>query len=534
MSNKHLFASAPKAPFTSDTNEAGGKAYAFSPQGALAQYAVTGTFNGTFYAQAKDQLEKTLQLCSAVSPDFVAKTALYTRERGFMKDMPAFLTAYLAAHGRVHLPAVFPRVIDNGKMLRNFVQIIRSGVVGRKSLGTAPKRLCQRWFQSRSPEAIFRQSLGNDPSLSDVIKLVRPKPADAAGNKDAARAALYGWLIGKDVTETDLPKIVQAFEAFKKGEGDLPDVPFEMLTALVLDDDKWQSIANNMSWTQTRMNLNTLARHGVFAGKRGEAMASMIAGRLRNPDLIRRARVFPYQLMAAYKAASGTEGIPAEVTHALQEAMEIAIENVPSLPGKKIILCPDVSGSMQSAVTGNRKGATSSVRCLDVAALISAAFLRRNPSAEIVPFSDDVVPLPRRINPFDSVMTNAAFLASLPSGGTACSAPLRHLNAKGASGDLVIYVSDNQSWSDFGRSKSGHPRGGTPMAEEWKRFSLRNPGAKLVLVDLQPYSSTQVQDDADVLNIGGFSDVVFDLVSLFARGELGEGHWISEIEKMAV
>ena len=35
----------------------------------------------------------------------------------------------------------FPRVVDNGRMLRNFVQVLRSGTVGRKSLGTAPKAL---------------------------------------------------------------------------------------------------------------------------------------------------------------------------------------------------------------------------------------------------------------------------------------------------------------------------------------------------------------------------------------------------------
>ena len=38
------------------------------------------------------------------------------------------------------------RVIDNGKMLRTFIQIVRSGAVGRKSLGTRPKRLVQRWL----------------------------------------------------------------------------------------------------------------------------------------------------------------------------------------------------------------------------------------------------------------------------------------------------------------------------------------------------------------------------------------------------
>ena len=44
------------------------------------------------------------------------------------------------------LAQVFPRVIDSGKMLRNFVQILRSGAVGRKSLGTRPKKLVQRWL----------------------------------------------------------------------------------------------------------------------------------------------------------------------------------------------------------------------------------------------------------------------------------------------------------------------------------------------------------------------------------------------------
>ena len=61
---------------------------------------------------------------------------------------------------------------------------------------------------------------------------------------------------------------------------------------------------------------------------------------------------------------------------------------------------------------------------------LAAAFLRRNTTAEVIPFSDDVVKMPRRLNPLDSAMTNAEFLAALPSGGTACSAPLRHLNAR--------------------------------------------------------------------------------------------------------
>ncbi|MFZ5890924.1 MAG: TROVE domain-containing protein [Myxococcota bacterium] len=522
MANKALFASASNAATTRFKNEAGGLAYAFSPVHALAQYAATGTFGQTFYATEGEQLDRVLELCRAVDPLFVAKTAVYARERGRMKDMPAFLAAYLSAVDVRLLGLVFERVIDNGKMLRNFVQIVRSGVVGRKSFGSAPKRLVRTWFARRSLQTLFRQSLGNDPSMKDVIKMVRPSPT-VEGAPDAQREALYGYLIGKDVAVERLPAEVQSFEAFKRGAAELPDVPFEMLTALPLSTAQWSTMAGRMTFTQLRMNLNTLLRHAVFQDPR---MVEFVAARLSDADAIRKARVFPYQLLSAYMAAKGE--LPNELAIALQHALEVAIENVPSVAGR-VYVCPDVSGSMHSPVTGYRKGATSAVRCVDVAALVAAAFLRRNQTAEVIPFSDDVVQLPRRLNPLDSVMTNAEFLAGLPSGGTACSAPLRHLNARKARGELVIYISDNQSWVDF----NGNARS-TAMAEEWERFRRVNPTAKLVLIDVQPYGSTQVSERADVLNVGGFSDSVFEVVSLFAKGELTAEHWVGEVEKVTL
>jgi 60 kDa SS-A/Ro ribonucleoprotein len=187
---------------------------------------------------------------------------------------------------------------------------------------------------------------------------------------------------------------------------------------------------------------------------------------------------------------------------------------------------------MQSPITGQRGSATSAVRCVDVAGLVAASLLRRNSNAEVIAFSDDVVQMPRALNPRDSVMSNAQYLASLPSGGTACSAPLRRLNERGARGDLVVYVSDNQSWADFARKGAAPLTRGTVMAEEWERFRARNPQAKLVLIDLQPYGSTQVAEREDVLNVGGFSDAVFEVVSLFAKGELASDHFVGAIESI--
>ncbi|MEZ5428516.1 MAG: TROVE domain-containing protein [Pyrinomonadaceae bacterium] len=519
MANKNIFQTfigmlTPKA----DTfNEAGGRAYEFTPKHALAQYAVTGSFNATFYADAAEQFGKVVELCREVEPEFVAKLAVFARQRGFMKDMPAFLAAMLSVRDKSLLESVFPRVIDNGKMLRNFVQIIRSGAVGRKSLGSLPKRLVREWFTSRRPENIFRQSVGQSPSFADILKMVHPKPLDDQYE------ALFGYLIGKEIRFENLPEVVKAFENFKADTGaEIPRVPFQMLTALPLEARHWAEIARNAGWTMTRMNLNTFQRQGVFADAE---IVRLIAERLRNAEEIGRARVFPYQLLIAYKMAEANREIPREIVEALQDAMEVATKNVPRIDGK-VFVFPDISGSMHSPATGYRKGSTTAVRCLDVAALVAAAVLRKNPTAEVIPFSDHIVEA--RLNPRDSVMTNADKLAKLPSGGTNCSAPLREINRRRSQGDLVIYVSDNESWVDTRKGWNN----GTETMRQWNEFQSRNPQAKLVCIDIQPYGTTQAQERGDILNIGGFSDQVFEIIDLFARNELSAEHWVGVIEKV--
>jgi 60 kDa SS-A/Ro ribonucleoprotein len=519
MANKTLFKSllGKLVPATNAINEEFAPAYALPPKHRLAQYAATGCLNTTFYANAEEQLKTVLELCADLDAEFIAKTAVFCRERGYMKDMPAVLCAVLSVKDRELLNIVFPRVIDNGKMLRNFVQIVRSGVVGRKSLGSAPKRLVREWLDARHPEALFKANVGQDPSLTDIVKMVHPKP------KDKTREALFGYFIGRDYAFDKLPELVRKFEAFKYGESlEVPDVPFQMLTALPLSTKDWTEIARRAPWQMTRMNLNTFARHGVF-GEPG--ITKLIANRLRDAEAIAKARVFPYQLLAAYLMAHENPAVPRAVCEALQDAMELAIANVPAIDGQ-VYVCPDVSGSMSSPVTGQRKGSTTKVRCIDVAALVAAAVLRKNPRAEVLPFEERVVKV--NLNPRDSVMTNAQKLAAVGGGGTNCSAPLTKLNYRKAVGDLVILVSDNQSWVDAGGGR------GTGLMREWNVFKQHNPKARLVCIDAQPYKTVQATEREDILNVGGFSDQVFDVISEFARGTLNADHWIGVIESVAL
>jgi 60 kDa SS-A/Ro ribonucleoprotein len=96
MANKTLFKSliSKLIPATDAINEGRAPAYSLSPKHQLAQYAATGCLNTTLYASADEQLARVLELCADLDPEFIAKTAVFCRERGFMKDMLALLCAW--------------------------------------------------------------------------------------------------------------------------------------------------------------------------------------------------------------------------------------------------------------------------------------------------------------------------------------------------------------------------------------------------------------------------------------------------------
>ena len=513
MANKAIFASA--IPTNMTQNNAGGVAYALGAEAALAQYVMTGTFNSTFYADARVDTAYVVALANQVEPEYLAQLAVLAREAGYMKDAPAVMLAVLSVRSQTLFRQVFPRVIDNGKMLRTFVQIIRSGVAGRKSLGSAPKHMVAGFLAS-AKDSILLNAVGQAPSLADVIRLSRPKATDSS------REAAFGYFIGKvAANDARLPEAIRRFEAFRSDESlEVPKVDFRLLTQLPLSAENWKDIARDAPWQMTRMNLNTFARHGVFED--GELTAA-IADRLRDRKQIERSRVFPYQLFAAYLNID--RAVPRIVAEALIDATEVATENVPSIDGR-VFVFPDVSGSMGSPVTGYRRGASSKVRCVDVAALVAASILRRNPDAEVIPFEGRVVPL--RLSPRDSILTNAEKLAAVGGGSTACSAPLKLLNDRKAYGDLLIYVSDNESWFDSGRASQ------TETQAQWNAFSKRNPEARLACIDVTPNATTQVRSRPNVLNVGGFSDAVFDMLGAFVAGDLAGDGLVAQVKRVVL
>jgi 60 kDa SS-A/Ro ribonucleoprotein len=172
------------------------------------------------------------------------------------------------------------------------------------------------------------------------------------------------------------------------------------------------------------------------------------------------------------------------------------------------------------------------MRCIDVAALFAAAILRRNPDSLVVPFDDRVHEA--RLDPGDTILSLAERLAKYGGGGTNCALPLEHVNRVHRGRKFVgcVLVSDQESWIG-----TGH-HGSTGTMTAWHEF-VKNQvrlhgggftGPKLVCLDLQPYTTTQAPDRSDVLNVGGFSDAVFDVIAGFFAGDAAR--FVSEVEKI--
>lgn len=499
------------------TNQAGGVAYAYNNKHLLAQVAATGMFGAQPWGS--DMEETLVDLAGGLGdPEYVAKAALWARRRGHIKDAPALLVAFLATTSPQVFAKIAPQVIDNGRMVRGLVGYLRRG--GR-SLPACVRKFVQRWVRDRSAVRLLNDSVGSsggEMSLADVLRLVHPKP------KDLIQGAVLRYILDKpmDGHEELLPPIFRDLRTFQKDPGmaPMPHVDFRLLTSMPLTPAQWTTIALQGGWQMVRMNLNTFARHDVFSDT---GVVRAVADKLRDPALISRSRVLPFQLLTSNQYIS--DSVPSEIRMALEEATEIAVSNIPPMSGK-IYVCADISSSMHDPIRVSQ--GTSRTTCLDVASLAAASIVRLCPQAKIIPFQQNAFTnfVPRR-----TIFETTAALMALPTGGTDCSAPLKTIQGEGAK-DIaaVIFLSDNESWISSG---DAHTTRKTDTLREWERIRKTSPDAKLICIDINPKGSTSQAPDkhGEILNIGGFSDAVFAGLRDFL--ETGKS-WVQMIEGLSL
>jgi 60 kDa SS-A/Ro ribonucleoprotein len=523
MSNvvRRLFGSRPAGyEAATGVNHEGFPSFARSLQEQYIQTLLTNTLGHTFYASQGENYAATLDVhrrMMAADPQFAARAIVYARERGTMRLQPIVGLVFLSMTDRTLFRAIFGRVIQTPGDLLHFVQIVRSKQI-RPGLGRAVKDAINDWLNGLSEyHAIkYGSDAGAKLSLRDVLRLTHPQPVDNVRN------ALFVYLTDRETWREmyedrvfDLLPQLAAVEQLKRSENPIEQralieagrLPYEAVTGAIRPDrEMWSFLLRQMPYFALLRHLNTLQRAGVLADDRE---AAYVAERLGDLLALRKAKVLPFRLHAAWIAFQPTNGAEELIKAALERALEGSFANLPQIGGV-VAIAPDVSGSMGGAIHHPSK-----VRYIDVAAIFAGALLRSSQRSIVLPFEDRVVDIKLKHNlPLMEVVQR---LASIGGGGTAVSAPVSKLLAERKAVDVFIGITDNVEWA---RDNYG----GVGFLPTWRTYRKKvAPHAQAFLITIAPYANAVAPpDEPGVHYIYGWADHVPAYIAQTLRGYAGQ------------
>ncbi|MCV7255316.1 TROVE domain-containing protein [Mycobacterium hackensackense] len=535
-------------------NAAGGFVFPVDDWARVHRFLTLGTDGGTYYTGAgeltKDNAEVILR-AAATNPVELVRRILEVSVNGRApKQNPALFALAIAAaaddvEGRRRALAALPHVARTGTHLFLFARYVEQF----RGWGPALKRGVADWYIDRPVKALayqlvkYRQREGW--THRDLLRLAKP-----TGVTDPARRVALNWAAGNGLA--DIP--------FRGGEAS-PDTPVPVDLAIVTDfqdaqaattDAAWVEIigrGNGLSWemlpdaalghaavweallahgipqTALMRQLPRLTRLGLASGAPGQ----LIADQLANPDLLKRGRVHPINVLVALRTyASGRSArgdgtwTPApKISDALDAAFYASYGAIEPA-GKRTLLALDVSGSMSAAISGMPLNAR------EASAAIAMATAASEPDHTIVGFTGKHEVRSSRwggrevyiaentiteldISPRRRLDDVCRYVGEQPMGRTDCALPFTWAMQHNRVFDTVIILTDNESWS-----------GPIHVHQALRRYRERvNPNARLVAVAMTAtrYSVADPRDPLS-LDVAGFDSAVPNLISAFSRGDI--------------
>ena len=174
----------------SDTivNHEGELAYRLSPEMELYTAVVTASLSDKFYEAGSEQMNRILELVSKVSPEYVAKLAVYTRTEMHLRSVPLLLVVALAkAHSGDDLVArTVEHVVQRANEIMELLMCYQllNPSEGRKKLGRLSHQIqcgLQRAFNNFDEYQFAKYNRGNlEVKLRDALFIVHPKAKDDA------------------------------------------------------------------------------------------------------------------------------------------------------------------------------------------------------------------------------------------------------------------------------------------------------------------------------------------------------------------
>lgn len=260
-----------------------------------------------------------------------------------------------------------------------------------------------------------------------------------------------------------------------------------------LDARFWEAMIPNMGIFALVRNLRNFEEAGI-----SKDAQNLVRSKLSDAETIKHSRMFPLRFFTAFVALNSlTYG------RELEEAIDLSLANVPSLPGKTLILV-DLSGSMDYPMTGK-----SDVKRIAPASIFAAALAIRAEHPTLVGFSEATAQV--KVNKTNSVLLlTKDIVTAVPHMGTQTwQAVQKHF----AGHDRVVILTDEQadysgsfSWGRDHRDRD--PSGVVPETVPIYTFNVAGYKA-----------GHAPSGKKNRYTFGGLSDAAFTALELLEKGQ---------------
>lgn len=470
------------------TNRAGGAAYKQTPEVALASMLLTSFAQDQYYRKANTTFAELVKLLTEVDAEFAAKAGIYARTKYGMRSISHVLAAELSAYasGEKWAKSFYEKIIYRpDDMLEILSYYMNKG--GKTVPNAMKKGFAQAFGKFDAYQLAKYRGENRAVKLVDAVNLVHPKPT--AKNAEALRKLMAGELKSTTTWEAKLTKAGQTAENAKD--------------KAKKKEAAWKELieSRKLGYFALLRNLRNIADQSP---KTLNAALKM----LKDERLIKKSLVLPFRYLTAYKQFDGTDAKSRKIRAALDVAIEISCNNVPAL--KNTLVAIDNSGSMQSRVANSKH-----LMCSEAGAIFGMV-LAKKCNADIMEFGTTARYIKYNLN--DSVTHFGATFAdkNKVGHGTNFHAIFEKANRKY---DRIVIFSDMQAWI-----------GGTsPAAESLKTYKNRTGANPYVYAfDLLGYGTSQFTT-GQVFQLAGFSDKVFDIMSML---ETDRNALVNEIKKV--
>ena len=493
------------------TNYQGAKAWTLTPELELYTAVVTASLTNKFYEKEGKRLTRIKHLIGQCDPTFVAKLAIYTREKMYLRSIPIVLVAELAKihSGDSLIKNTVARVVkraDEITELLAYYQFANDRKYNKKlnKLSKQIQKGLGAAFNNFDEYQFAKYNRAGEVTLKDALFLVHPKA------KDNVQQAIFDKIVKDTLTtpytwEVELSKVGQ--ESY-----DSDAAKARAFTA------KWEELIDSgrLGYMALMRNLRNILQADVSADH-----IKKVAATLADEKKISRAKQLPFRYLSAYRELDALK-LPYVnfLMDALETAVQVSVENIKGFDlSTKVVLASDVSGSMYSQISKNSK-----IQNYDIGLVLSMLLRNRSKNVFTGIFGDrwEMMNLPA-----SNILANTMKLRKMEGRvgySTNGYKVIDDLVIRRLKVDKVMFFTDLQMWDSR--------NDGNSLQKSWSQYTNTiAPNAKLYLFDLAGYGQSPISiPHRGVHLIAGWSNKIFEVLEAMEKG----GDAISEINKITI